>query len=130
MAQELTDFLARYTDRQFQWGADDCSLFLADWWAYRHGVDPAAHLRGAYATEAEKAEIVRQAGSLVLLVEDLAERVGAKVRTGPAQPGDFAVIAPGVGAIFTGGYWVARGEAGLSFVSKAKVWRKWCADPK
>ena len=129
MASQLTQFLAPYADCPFQWGLDDCSLFLADWWHYRHGSDPAAHLRGTYTTEAEKAAIVAEAGGLTLLVAALAGTVGAPERIGPAQEGDFAIIAPGVGAIYTGNYWVARGEAGLVFVSRAKVWGSvWSVD--
>ena len=127
MATRLGNFLQRYTDRPFAWGADDCSLFLADWWQEIHGVDPAAHLRGTYSDEAGKAAIVMAAGGIVNLVAGIAARAGASVRMRHSEiiPEDFAVIAPGVGAIWDGQFWVGRSVIGLTFTSDATIWRAW-----
>lgn len=127
MAQELTDFLCEKAEAQFEWGVDDCSLMIADWWRVRHGVDPASHLRGTYSTEAEKIKVVTDAGGLVSLVSSIADRVGA-ARTAAPMDGDFAVVrvrGRAYCAIRAGGFWAIRGGDGVAFVSEARVVRAW-----
>lgn len=130
MAQRLDEFIARHVDVPFVWGKADCALFLADWWRENHGTDPASHLRGAYSTEIEKSDIVSRGGSLVLLVDRICTNIGARevFRHSEIKPGDFGIIAPGVGAIFTGEYWAARAETGLILTQRARVWRVWSID--
>lgn len=130
MASRIEDFISRYIDEPFAWGQSDCALFLADWWKENHGIDPASHLRGTYSTEAGKSDIVSGRGSLVFLVEDICKSIGAidVLCHSDVKSGDFGIIAPGVGAIFTGDYWVARSETGLILTQKARVWRVWSID--
>lgn len=124
MAAQLVEFFSRYRGRPFLWGKDDCSLFIADWWREKHGDDPAAHLRGTYSTEVEKARIVRDAGGLLALVSGIAEAVGASQIEKPVT-GCFAVIEPGVCAIYAQGFWVVRSETGLAFNKEAQALRMW-----
>lgn len=130
MAERLTEFISRHVDAPFVWGEADCALFLADWWMENHDFDPASHLRGAYSTEAGKSDIVASRGSLALLVSDICSSIGAReiLRHSEINAGDFGIIAPGVGAIFNGQYWVARSESGLIFTQRARVWRAWSID--
>lgn len=124
MAARIIEFMQRYTDRPFAWGVDDCSLFIADWWRENHGVDPACELRGTYSTEIEKTRIVENSGGLLKLVAGIAEGVGAK-RATSVSTGCFALIEPGVCAIYVQGYWVVRSEIGLTFNREARVIRMW-----
>lgn len=124
MAPRIIEFLDRYKSRPFQWGVDDCSLFIADWWRENHGVDPASELRGTYSSEEQKSEIVADAGGLLKLVTGIADGVGAK-RASTPETGCFALIEPGVCAIYAQGYWVVRSDEGLTFSQNARVLRMW-----
>lgn len=121
-------FVERYMASPMQWGVDDCSLFIADWWRENHGSDPAAHLRSTYSTEAEKEAIVSDAGGLLRLVGGIAKAVGAKPAR-RARVGDFGVIAVGgnaIAAIFAGGgFWAARSNDGVAFTRDARPLRVW-----
>lgn len=130
MAKRVDEFISRYVDAPFVWGQSDCALFLADWWQENHGSDPASHLRGTYSTEAGKSDIVSARGSLALLVDDICRSISAREISIHAElkPGDFGIIAPGVGAIFTGEYWAARSEMGLVLTQRARIWRVWSID--
>lgn len=124
----ITEFLLHYIGKPMQWGVDDCSLIVADWWRENHGSDPAAHLRGTYSTEAEKVAIVDAAGGLLPLVRGLAGRVSA-LPMGEPRDGDFAVLGLGkelqVCGIRSGGFWAVRSETGIAFTSAARVLRGW-----
>lgn len=124
MAAQLVEFMRRYQDRPFKWGQDDCCLFVADWWQETHGVDPVAHIRGTYDSYESAHAIIDAAGGLLRLIEDLAARAGAKEVSTPST-GSFAVIDPGVCAIYVQGFWVSRSEVGLVFNKEAKPWRVW-----
>ncbi len=131
MAGLLTDFLAREAGERFVWGERDCLLFLADWVAYRHGVDPAAHMRGTYSTAAEADALADSVGGYGPMIEDCLRAVGLGwMHPAVAQAGDVGLIqprptAPLAGAVNIGGPWAARGPSGLSIVaSESKgVWR-------
>lgn len=121
----MADWLTRYVDRPFQWGQDDCSLWLADWYMHVTGrPDPAAHLRGVYSTEEEKRAVVETAGGIIPLVAGIAEGAGC-VRVRQPSEGCIGIVPPGVGAIYTGGYWVVRTETGFAFLTGVKPWRVW-----
>lgn len=125
---ELRDFLMSYIDKPMQWGVDDCSLLIADWWLTNHGVDPARSLRGAYSDETGKATIVEAAGGLVPLVAGIAASVGAE-QCAANKDGDFAVLAlPSHTAscgIRCGRFWAVRSETGIAYTSQARVIRGW-----
>ena len=127
MATQLTDFIESYLDRPFAWGVSDCSLFVADWWAFVHGVDPARHLRGAYSTAYQARSIVARAGGLAALVGGIAKAAGATETTSEAD-GAFGVVISGFlprAAIRAPGAWAMRTEDGIAFVRDVKVVRLW-----
>lgn len=127
MATGLTDFLMRYAGRPMVWGRDDCSLLLADWWLENHGVDPASHLRGTYATEKEKKLVVFRSGGLIFMVAKIARRAGAK-RTDHPRDGSFALIRHNgqvISAIRSGDFWAVRSENGIAFTRDAEMVRAW-----
>lgn len=122
------EFLERYMGRPMQWGIDDCSLMLADWWNENHGVDPASHLRGTYCDEDGKSEIVEKSGGLVSLVEYIASRVGARPIS-VIEVGCFGVISFGCGrefsAIRADGAWAIRSETGITITKRGEFVRIW-----
>lgn len=123
---DLREFFTMYADRPFEWGADDCSLFVADWWRVCRGVDPAEHLRGKYHDEKSCHRLVFYSGGLVRLVSRIAKQAGAVPTKSPTD-GDVAVIRVGnklVCGIRSGEYWAIRNEQ-IGFIKQAKVIRAW-----
>lgn len=47
----LSDFIEDRRNKPFQWGQNDCCLFVADWILLCTGVDFAKDARGTYSTE-------------------------------------------------------------------------------
>lgn len=125
---DLRTFLLQYLDKPMQWGVDDCSLILADWWALNHGTDPAAFLRGTYANEDGKRQVVDAAGGLVALVGKVATDAGAE-RTSAPREGDFGVVRVGEVAYAAicapGGFWAIRSPTGITFTRDVRLLRAW-----
>jgi hypothetical protein len=90
-AVELTRFLREHARRPFQWGICDCCLFLADWIAYRDGVDPACHLRGTYSTEREMRHLLKARGGIFEVVASCAARADLCITDNP-QAGDVGLV--------------------------------------
>lgn len=128
MSDALTRFLVARTGRPFAWGVDDCALMVADWWRDRHGIDPAAALRGTYASADEKRAVVEAAGGLAALVGRLAEAAGAMPAGDPGR-GDFGVIRVGgheaAGIMSSDRYWAVRAPDGVSFWRSPDVLTAW-----
>lgn len=125
---DLREFLNRYAEREFEWGQDDCSLIIADWWRENHGQDPAAHLRGTYADERSCHQVVRRAFGLARLVSGICAAAGARV-TRNLKDGDFAVLNVGgsrICGIRCGRYWAIRNK-GVGFIPEAhaRVVKAW-----
>ncbi len=89
LTTDLAEFLRRAAARQFARGRHDCGLWLADWATRRCGFDPAAALRGRYASDAESAALMPD--GLRETVAMLARAAGMK-NASTAKPGDIAVI--------------------------------------
>lgn len=132
MQRKLIEFLKAETARPFQWGNNDCSLLLANWWRANHGADPADWLRGTYSTAEQKDAVLLQHRGLQRLVTAIAKRAGAS-RTAAPSTGDFGLIAIGgrpYGAICTGrvagkACWAARSETGVTFLTNPRILRAW-----
>ena len=112
----LSAFLASTARTPFAWGQDDCCLFLANWAIALGYPDPAAHLRGRYATEIGCARVLTREGGISAVVADCARRAGLVVTDAP-RLGDVGVVeaptANGVraaGAICLGQRWATRGD--------------------
>lgn len=123
----LQRFLRETAGRAFVWGEDDCSLFLANWWRFVNGADPAAHLRGTYGTEADCHALVKGEGGLVRLVGRIAREAGAQPTRAPAR-GDMALIRAGgaiIGGICAGDLWAIRNEGGVGFVPRPRIIKAW-----
>lgn len=132
MQRQLIEFLHSRAGRPFAYGADDCSLFLADWWRRVHRVDPAAELRGRYRDEASKDARLREERGLQRLVARLARSAGSHRVTEPVL-GDFGLIAKDgkpYGAICAGKAgslmcWAVRSETGIAMLSNPRVLQAW-----
>lgn len=87
----LEQFLREAARSDHIWSESDCAMTIANWWWFKHGVDPAADLRGTYHSEAECMAVVAREGGMLNVVTVRAERVGAIATDSPA-PGDIGVI--------------------------------------
>lgn len=103
--------------RTFKLGTHDCGLFVADWVRVVTERDPAAPIRGRYATHEQLGELAGPLG-LPRLFDRLLRAAGLS-RTGDPQFGDVAVIVvpgePPRGAI--------RGRHGFNLVGESGVVR-------
>lgn len=128
MTADLGAFIRAMAASEFSWGEKDCALAIADWWAANHGSDPAAHLRGAYASDAACQDLLRREGGLALLVRRMARSAGA-ARSAGDRAGDFAVIRHAgrhVGAIRSAsGRWVVKSKDGVIAIRNARVVAAW-----
>jgi hypothetical protein len=130
--RSLSEFLRYTASRPFQWGQDDCSLLLANWWQHIHGNDPAAWLRGTYSAPDEKDAVLVAQRGLQRLVSRIAAEAGA-IRTAAPNTGDFGLIAIAgrpYGAICTGrvagrACWAVRSETGVTFLTNPRILRAW-----
>lgn len=125
--EQLQAFLVERSARPFTWGTDDCSLFLADWWRFVHGVDPAARVRGTYETEAECHTMLEREGGLLRLASRLANGAGMLSADG-SHVGDFGIIGAGgtmIGGICTGSHWAIRNEGGIGMIPPPRILKAW-----
>ena len=109
----------------FAWGFNDCFLFAADCARACTGVDPAADLRGRYATEREALRILQQiGGTLAALAET---RFGAEIAPAFAQRGDVGLTEQAGRALLcvnAGARWVAPSPEGLAEApAPTRAWR-------
>jgi hypothetical protein len=128
---ELQRFLVALAGQPFGYGGDgvrDCALPIADWWQIKHGVDPAAHLRGAYRDHNTCVDLLMREGGLLRLVWKLAKSVGAP-RTKYPRAGDFAVVRLDkrhFGAILTDdGFWFIKCDDGVLALRDVRVVAAW-----
>lgn len=52
------EYIRRTATLRWEWGVQDCTIWVADWCIERWGIDPAAAFRGSYGTEAEAEDII------------------------------------------------------------------------
>lgn len=128
----LTEFLLVEGGRPFEWGRNDCSMLLANWWRHIHGSDPAGWLRGTYATAEQKDAVLVANRGLQRLVARIASSAGAP-RTAAPSVGDFGLIAVGgrpygaicTGRVGSGACWAIRSETGIAFLTNPRILRAW-----
>lgn len=124
----LDTFLAEAARSDHVWSQSDCAMTIANWWLFKHGVDPAPHLRGSYRTESECRAVVERQGGMSAVVASCAARVDA-VPTEAPEPGDIGVIAVHgleFGAIMgPSGRWMVKSIHGIAGYRccHLKAWR-------
>lgn len=67
--QAVLALLLQRREQAFAWGARDCWLLAADVVQALHGRDPAAGLRGTYATAGQAMRLLRELGGLAGLLQ-------------------------------------------------------------
>lgn len=119
-----------------EWGKDECAFWVADVLETFTGVDLAASWRGTYSTEDEAyAEMKRRGGGLVRHVFSAVQSAGWKrveptETTGPALGLVHKCNADGteiyvVVVSVTPGWFMARGDIGMTAVPADMVRRAW-----
>jgi hypothetical protein len=94
----LAGFIEARRSRPFQWGANDCCLFAADWVLKASGLDPAAPLRGTYSTAFGAAKVLRERGGVRGLIRAYGEPLGMQpIGAVYAQRGDIVIADTGNG---------------------------------
>ena len=81
--------VAERLTQPFGWGRLDCALWVGDCVRACTGHDPAAHVRGKYATAREAARLLRGFGDLA---DAAAAVLGPEIVPALAQPGDVGLI--------------------------------------
>jgi hypothetical protein len=120
----LQALVARRLTAPFVWGSNDCGLFAADNKLALTGVDPAADLRGRYASEREARRLLRPLGGLVRVA---CARFGPEVPPELAQRGDVGLCVNErrvLLAVCNGDHWLAPAAHGLVPLERAqRAWR-------
>lgn len=115
--ERLAALLAERRLQPFAWGVHDCCLFAADAVQTQTGKDPAASLRGSYATAAEAARLLASRGGLRAIAQEMLGR--PLPLPSLAGRGDVACVQiegrETMAVVVDGGRWAAPGEAGLVF---------------
>jgi len=100
--ERLAALLAERERLPFAWGERDCCLFAADCVLAVTGVDPAAELRGTYATAGEAGTLLFQrfGGGVIEMIEAMALRHGwEEIPVGLAGRGDLVLIEDSAGHV-------------------------------
>jgi hypothetical protein len=128
-AERLAALVEARRHAPFAWGRHDCGLFAADAVLACTGQDPAAALRGRYATEAEAEALMGPAGGLYGFVRGMeAARGTALCPPALAQRGDTALVLVGnqlAMGVVLGDVVAAPGIDGLVFVPIGAARRVW-----
>ncbi|MCR5864645.1 DUF6950 family protein [Aquincola sp. J276] len=120
--------LAERWARPFEWGVQDCCLFAADCVAAVTGEDPAADLRGQYASAVAALRLQQALGGPEAIA---ASRLGAEVPVLMAQVGDVGITDGVEGndlpalVVCGGAHWIGPGAAGLVAVPVGSVRKAW-----
>ena len=93
--QALSKYLAERASVPFEWGANDCCIFAADWVLAATGRDYAADLRGTYSDPIRAGANLRKLGGPARIATDALGIALPHVAT--AQRGDVILFESGAG---------------------------------
>jgi len=113
MADRLAAFVGATAARPWDWAAENCTFWVADWGLVRWGLDFAARYRGRCRSEEDADALV--GGDLVALVSP---EIPLPRKDAPAE-GDIGVIefrGRQVSAIWSGSHWLIRTPRGVAMV--------------
>ena len=116
--ERLAEFLAAAAGDPFVYGATDCALMPADWCLSESGIDPAASIRGKYASESEWQGLANAEGGLLSLWSRLGCESGLERIDEPAF-GDIGLVTlPGHGIFGAikgrGNRWTVKLDRGIT----------------
>lgn len=121
----LIDLIERRKAEPFSWGSMDCCLWVADAVQTMTGRDPAADIRGGYATARSAKLLLRLNGGL----EGAGARCGAQISPLCAATGDVGIVHDGASdvlAVCLGETWIVAAREGLGLIpiqAARKAWR-------
>lgn len=122
----LTDFIKRKRYTPFQWGANDCCLFVADVAHAMTGNDPANTFRGKYKSELGAMKALKRQG-FETIDAVLTHAFGNPISRLEVRRGD-AVLFENAGRDIAGimfGEVIAPGEHGLETFSPLVIKKAW-----
>lgn len=108
----------------FEWGSNDCCLWVADAVLAMTGIDPAHDIRGAYKTARGAASALRMHGGLA----GAGERCGTPIPPLCAAAGDVGIVNDGESdllAVCNGDVWLAVAKNGLGMMSLSAARKAW-----
>lgn len=124
---KLDDYISSTWLKRWQWGVNDCTMWVSDWCKEAIGIDVMLSYRGDYSSYQEVAALI-EAMPISRRISLEMEAAGIPVTDAPFHPGDVGVISVGgaeTAAIFDGALWVCRYMRGIGRVDCAPViaWR-------
>jgi hypothetical protein len=126
--ERLAEFIDSRRASAFAWGAHDCFQFAADAAQALTGDDPAAAVRGTYATEEEAEAIIGPGGLEVWVASTMASWGAAECEPAFAQRGDVVFVAVGnqrMCGVHLGSTIAVPGAERLHFVPASRAMRAW-----
>ena len=125
----LDSFIELTRHRPFEWGTHDCCLFAADAVYAMTGIDPAAPLRGEYASMRGAIRVIDVNGGMEVMCDRLAAAVGMRrVPPDHAGRGDIAMVEnPLMDAlgVIVGRVVACAGQDGLVFMPRSSIIAVW-----
>ena len=121
----LQAFVCSRLHMPFEWGSNDCCLFVADGVRAITGHDPAADVRGKYRTERGALRMIQRFGGLQAIG---AARFGAEIAPAFAQAGDVGLLTIDDRqslALCAGDGWIGAGAQGLVRAPLAAATMAW-----
>ncbi|MFG6083926.1 hypothetical protein ACEUZ9_000161 [Paracoccus litorisediminis] len=116
--QLLDDYVQRTALLPWEWGVQDCTIWVADWCLLRWGFDPACRFRGRYRSAA---------GAHHLTACGLVVRVGPEIPlprkpvAGDGDPGVIDITGRQVAAIRSGSHWLFRTPRGVGMARRDAI---------
>lgn len=136
-AEALASLIADRQQSMFAWGVHDCCLWASDAIHAQVGADPAALIRGRYATALQAARVIRACGPTLADIATAA--LGSPLRHPMlACAGDVGLVEiaghdsdwPDALGVCIGEWWACPGRDGLTLqpMGAARIsWRVGCA---
>lgn len=123
--ERLNALVRARIDQPFEWGVNDCCLWPADAVLAMTGRDPAASLRGTYASARGAKSALQQVGGLA----GAGARCGVEIPPLFAQIGDVGLVnntgERDAGAVCIGEQWLAVGRKKMGLVELSAARRAW-----
>jgi hypothetical protein len=127
--KKLADFIEERSDKPFEWGKNDCCLFVADAVKAITGIDYAASFRTKYENKngAYKALKKFASGDIIETIKKIANQNNFKeISPKLAKRGDIGIVYPKQALVIClGSKWAWQGEKGLEFISYKDIFIAW-----
>ena len=111
-------------------GVDDCGIWVADIIREAAAVDPAAELRGEYATELERDALIQHRyGGVLAMMNALMAGVGfEQVRPDSGRRGTVGLVSGGLPIVAikcNSCFWAVRAPMGIAFMNTPLIGPAW-----